>query len=340
MSGLLEVSDITKTFTVRRRGRRQRVAAVRGVSFTLEHGVTLGLVGESGSGKSTAARLILRLIPADSGEVILRGQNVLAASTKELRIIQRRMPMVFQDPYSSLDPTWLIGDILTEPELLVRSMSRKEQRKRARELIDMVGLPASFVDRYPYELSGGQRQRIAIARALGCTPELVVCDEAVAALDVSTRASIIGLLQDLQDETGVGYLFISHDLALVQTISDYVAVMYLGQIVESGPTESVYRAPGHPYTRALIDAVPVPDPVIQRKKKRIEVTGEIPSAMNIPSGCTFRTRCPFATDLCEQLEPPAVKVAPDQFANCHYATAYEEDTMASALPSTWRLNGD
>ncbi|PRZ44023.1 oligopeptide transport system ATP-binding protein [Antricoccus suffuscus] len=331
MSSLLEVTDLSKTFKVRRRGKKQQVAAVRGVSFTLDESTTLGLVGESGSGKSTAARLMLRLIPADSGSVMLRGTDVMAAGTKQMRTIQRSMPMVFQDPYSSLDPTWLIGDIVTEPEMLADTLTRGNRRTRAKELIDLVGLPSSFVDRYPYELSGGQRQRIAIARALGCKPELVVADEAVAALDVSTRASIIGLLQDLQQETGVGYLFISHDLALVQTISDYVAVMYLGQIVEFGPTADVYSTPGHPYTRALIDAVPVPDPVVQRQKERIRVTGEIPSALNIPSGCTFRTRCPFATDLCTQQEPPRIQVGEEQFATCHYATPYHGTSQSSGV---------
>lgn len=318
---LLEVTDLSKTFTTRRRGKRQRVSAVRGVSLRLDRGETLGLVGESGSGKSTTARLVLRLIPADTGSVTIQGQDVMAAGTSELRTLQRKMPMVFQDPYSSLDPTWLIGDILTQPEMLTRTLSRAEQRARATELIDLVGLPASFVHRYPYELSGGQRQRVAIARALACTPDLIICDEALAALDVSTRASVLGLLQDLQAETGVGYLFISHDLSLVEAVSDHVAVMYLGQVVEHGPTAAVYASPGHPYTRALIDAVPLPDPVAQRKKERLHVSGEVPSALDIPSGCTFRSRCPYATELCFT-EPPSVQVGPGQFASCHYATPF------------------
>ncbi len=320
---LLEVTDLSKTFTTRRRRRRQKVFAVRGVSLRLDRGETLGLVGESGSGKSTTARLVLRLIPADTGTVTIHGQDVMTAGTRELRTLQRKMPMVFQDPYSSLDPTWLIGDILTQPEMLTRRMSRAEQRQRATQLIDLVGLPASFIHRYPYELSGGQRQRIAIARALGCKPDLVICDEALAALDVSTRASVLGLLQDLQVETGVGYLFISHDLALVEAVSDHVAVMYLGQVVEHGPTEAVYASPGHPYTQALIDAVPLPDPVAQRRKERLQLSGEVPSALDIPSGCTFRSRCPYATELC-LTEPPSVQVGPGQYASCHYAKPTEQ----------------
>lgn len=337
MTYLLEATDLSKTFKTRRRGRKQLVSAVRGVSFTLERGKTLGIVGESGSGKSTTARLVLRLIEADEGSVKLDGAEVLESKPKDLRRLQRRMPMVFQDPYSSLDPTWLVGDIVTEAAALEQDLRGRLRRERAEELLQMVGLPESFADRYPYELSGGQRQRVAIARALSCEPDLVVCDEAVAALDVSTRASIISLLQELQAKHGAGYLFISHDLTLVQAISDDVAVMYLGRIVEQGPTRLVYERPAHPYTRALIDAVPVPDPKVQRQKERLKVAGEVPSALNVPPGCAFNTRCPFATEICREQEPPYLEVDPGRFTACHHAEriagTLAGDEISSAIGS-------
>lgn len=335
MMPILECDDLTKTFTMRRRGRKVAVSAVRGVSLRLDRGTTLGIVGESGSGKSTTARLILRLIEADSGSVRVGGTDVFAADSRALRALQRRMPMVFQDPNSSLDPTWLIGDIVTEGAALEHDLSSAGRHERAVELLDSVGLPASFADRYPYELSGGQRQRVAIARALGCEPQVMVCDEAVAALDVSTRASVISLLQRLQSETGVGYLFISHDLTLVEAISDAIAVMYLGQVVEFGPTDRVYETPAHPYTRALIDAVPVPDPAVQRSKPHVAVRGEVPSAMNVPDGCTFHSRCPFATDVCRAVVPELREVRPGQRAACHHS-----DDLLARLASSTPIQGD
>ncbi|MFC4948936.1 ABC transporter ATP-binding protein [Pseudonocardia sp. GCM10023141] len=321
MTELLQVHGLAKSFPARRSGfgrPRAWVHAVRDVSFTLDRGRTLGVVGESGSGKSTAARLLLGLVRADTGAVHLDGTDVLAARGPALHGLRRRMPMVFQDPYSSLDPTWVVRDIVTEPLRLTGERDRATLGARAGELLELVGLAPEFARRYPHELSGGQRQRIALARALACEPDLVVLDEAVAALDVSTRAGIIGLLQDLQERLGVAYLFISHDLALVRVVSHDIAVMYLGRIVETGPTEAVYADPAHPYTRALIAAAPVPDPVVQRRRERPPVRGEVPSALAVPSGCTFHTRCPLATEICRTTEPPEVAIAPGHSAACHH----------------------
>ncbi|WP_033439361.1 ABC transporter ATP-binding protein [Saccharothrix sp. NRRL B-16314] len=318
---LLDVRGLAKSFPAKRSGllgRRAWVHAVRDVSFTIERGRTLGVVGESGSGKSTAARLLSGLVRPDSGSVRLDGVDVLAARGARLRALRRRMPMVFQDPYSSLDPTWLVRDIVTEPLRLVGQRDRRTLTARADELLELVGLTSAFGRRYPHELSGGQRQRIALARALACDPDLVVLDEAVAALDVSTRAGVIGLLQDLQDRLGVAYLFISHDLALVRVVSHDVAVMYLGRVVESGPTAQVYADPAHPYTRALIAAAPVPDPVVQQSRPRPPVRGEVPSALAVPTGCSFHPRCPLATDLCRTTEPPLVEQALGHTAACHH----------------------
>lgn len=329
MEPVLECKDLTKTFTVRRQGKKAKVAAVRGVSLSLPRGTTTGIVGESGSGKSTAARLMLRLIEADSGSVKLGGVEVMHAKKKDLRKLRRRMPMVFQDPYSSLDPTWLIADLLTEGLDQEVKLTANERHEKAEELLRSVGLPVAFAERYPYELSGGQRQRVAIARALACDPEVVVCDEAVAALDVSTRASVIILLQELQERTGVSYLFISHDLTLVEAISDNIAVMYLGRIVEQGPTAMVYDTPAHPYTRGLIDAVPVPDPAVQRTRERIEVEGEVPSALDVPPGCTFSSRCPFAVDRCRTEVPEMREIRPGQQAACHRSEELLETLSAT-----------
>lgn len=312
---LLQVEGLAKSFRVRRGGR---VHAVREVSFSIERGRTLGVVGESGSGKSTAARLLLGLVRPDRGRVTLDGEDVLAARGDRLHALRRRMPMVFQDPYSSLDPTWMIRDIVTEPLRLDGVRDRGRLAARAVELLELVGLAPAFAQRYPHELSGGQRQRIALARALACEPELIVLDEAVAALDVSTRAGIIGLLQDLQERLGLSYLFISHDLALVRVVAHDLAVMYLGRIVESGPTDLIYAHPAHPYTRALIAAAPVPDPEVQRRRQRPPVRGEVPSALAVPSGCAFHPRCPLATEVCRTTAPPTVDLLGGHAADCHH----------------------
>lgn len=265
---LLEVNNLSKTFVMRGSKGKRKVAAVQDVSFSLDRGEVLGVVGESGSGKSTTVRLLLGLITPDEGTVTLDGVDVLGARGKELRLLRRRMPMVFQDPYSSLDPSWLIGDIISEPMMLNGVTSASVRRARVAELLEQVSLPTSFASRYTYELSGGQRQRIAIARALACDPELIICDEALSALDVSNQASMLRLLLRLKREQGVAILFIGHDLAMVRSISDKVAVMYQGRVLEYGETESVYNSPQSPYTRALIDAAPIPDPKVQRARKR------------------------------------------------------------------------
>ncbi|MFF4776645.1 ABC transporter ATP-binding protein [Microtetraspora fusca] len=323
---LLDVEGVAKSFPARR--RKAVVRAVRDVSFRLDRGQTLGVVGESGSGKSTTARLVLGLIRPDAGRVHLDGMDVLAARGDRLHALRRRMPMVFQDPYSSLDPTWTVRDIVTEPVRLGRRRDRAVPATRAAELLELVGMAPAFAQRYPHELSGGQRQRVAIARALACDPDLVALDEAVAALDVSTRAGIIGLLQDLQTSLGVAYLFISHDLALVRLVSHEVAVMYLGRIVERGPTERVYAAPAHPYTRALISAVPVPDPVVQRNRTRPPVLGEVPSALAVPSGCAFHPRCPLATDICRTIDPPVVDLDDGHAAACHHVALITKEGVS------------
>ncbi|MBC3191118.1 ATP-binding cassette domain-containing protein [Pseudonocardia sp. C8] len=322
MSPLLEVDGLAKAFPARSGIGRRRVwvRAVRDVSFTLERGRTLGVVGESGSGKSTAARLLLGLVRPDRGTVRLGGDDVLAARGDRLHALRRRMPMVFQDPYSSLDPTWTVRDIVTEPLRLDGVRDRARLGDRAQELLDLVGLGPAFAQRYPHELSGGQRQRIALARALACEPDLVVLDEAVAALDVSTRAGIIGLLQNLQEQLGLSYLFISHDLALVRVVAHDLAVMYLGRIVERGPTDRVYAEPAHPYTRSLIAAAPVPDPEVQRRRERPPVRGEVPSALAIPDGCAFHPRCPLATDVCRTSPPPTIGLPGGHVADCHHTT--------------------
>jgi len=322
---LLAVDGLAKSFPARRTGfgrPRAYVHAVRDVSFSIERGRTLGVVGESGSGKSTTARLLLGLVRPDTGTVTLDGVDVLSARGDRLHALRRRMPMVFQDPYSSLDPTWQVRDIVTEPAVLAGERDRDALAGRAEELLTLVGLAPAFAQRYPHELSGGQRQRIALARALACDPDLIVLDEAVAALDVSTRAGIINTLTDLQERLGVAYLFISHDLALVRVVSHELAVMYLGRIVERGPAEEVYAHPAHPYTRALIAAAPVPDPVVQKARERPPVRGEVPSALAVPSGCAFHPRCPLATDICRTTEPPVVPLATghgaDHTAACHH----------------------
>ena len=319
-SALLRVEGLAKAFPARSGfGRRKAwVHAVRDVSFTIGRGRTLGVVGESGSGKSTAARLLLGLVRPDRGSVRLDGEDVLGARGDRLLALRRRMPMVFQDPYSSLDPTWVVRDIVTEPLRLEGVRDRGRLAARAEELLELVGLAPAFAQRYPHELSGGQRQRIALARALACEPDLVVLDEAVAALDVSTRAGIIGLLQDLQERLGISYLFITHDLALVRVVAHDLAVMYLGRIVESGPTERIYDRPAHPYTRALIAAAPVPDPVVQRNRVRPPVRGEVPSALAVPDGCAFHPRCPLATDVCRTTPPPPVVLPDGHVADCHH----------------------
>ena len=298
-------------------GRRKRLHAVNGASFEIAPGQTLGLVGESGSGKSTIGLSIMRLIEPWSGKVTLGGTDVTGVSRKDVRTLRRRMQMVFQDPYSSLNPSMTVAQLLEEPLVIHRDMPKTERAAMVGQMLESVGLHAGYAVRYPHEFSGGQRQRIAIARAMILHPELVVLDEPVSALDVSTQSQILNLLKAIQGASGTAFLLVAHDLSVVRLMSPNVAVMYLGEIVEAGPSARVYDAPAHPYTAALISAVPFPDPERQRNATRIILRGDLPSPLNPPSGCRFRTRCPFAMEICTNEAPPAVAVEGGGTAACH-----------------------
>jgi oligopeptide transport system ATP-binding protein len=301
---VLEVAGITKTFPAKRDllGRvQERVHAVVDVDLEVAPGETLGLVGESGSGKSTLGRLVLRLIDPDHGRIVLDGEDITTSTGTALRRARRKMHMVFQDPFSSLDPSWLVADIVGEPLRAHLKLRGSQLDERVSDLLTSVGLEPAHRRRYAYEFSGGQRQRIAIARALAVEPDLVVCDEPVSALDVSTQAQVLALLEDLQSRMGLSYLFIAHDLAVVHHVSDRIAVMYLGRIVESAAAKEVYESPRHPYTAALLSAIPHPDP--RARQERILLTGEIPSPIHPPAGCRFHPRCPHAMDICTRVEP-------------------------------------
>jgi oligopeptide/dipeptide ABC transporter ATP-binding protein len=298
-------------------GRSGSLRAVRDVGFEIGERETLGLVGESGSGKSTTGRAMLRLVEPTRGIVRLDGEDITALKGQELRAARRRMQMVFQDPYSSLDPSMVVGESIAEPLDTHDRLSRTERSRRVEDLLDHVGLSKRYGQRYPYEFSGGQRQRLAIARAIALNPRLLVCDEAVSALDVSTQNQILNLLEDLQSEFRLSYLFIAHDLAVVRHIAHRVAVMYLGEIVETGPTDRLFDRPAHPYTEALLSAVPVPNPRRQRERERIILTGEIPDAANPPSGCAFHTRCPHVMEICRTVAPPPVDAPGGGTVRCH-----------------------
>jgi oligopeptide transport system ATP-binding protein len=302
---LLEIRNLKKHFPVgqalfsRNKGA---VKAVDGVNLTVEEGETLGLVGESGCGKSTLGRAILRLIEPTSGEVFFEGKNLLAMSQRELRDMRRQMQIIFQDPYASLNPRMRVGDIVGEGLEIHKLAKGKAKRERVIELLRQVGLREDHYGRYPHEFSGGQRQRIGIARALGVSPKFIVCDEPVSSLDVSIQAQIINLLQELQEKMHLTYLFISHDLRVVEHISHRVAIMYLGKVVEIAQSETIYRDAKHPYTRALLSSVPMPD--MDRKKERVLLQGDVPSPVNPPSGCSFHPRCAYREAICDQIEPP------------------------------------
>ncbi len=306
---LLDVKDLQVHFGAGgglfSRSKDGPVKAVDGVSFSIRRGETLGLVGESGCGKSTTGRAVLHLVRPTGGSVDFAGQNLSDLDERGLRAARRQMQMVFQDPYASLNPRMTVGEAIAEPIRVHRIRTgAADVRRRVDELLEMVGLGARFASRYPHEFSGGQRQRIGIARALAVEPSFVVCDEPVSALDVSIQAQVINLLKDLQKDLGLTYLFIAHGLAVVKHISSRVAVMYLGKIVEVAPAADLYTAPAHPYTRSLLSAIPIPNPAVERKRRRIILRGEIPSPINPPAGCRFHTRCPIAIEKCALREPP------------------------------------
>ena len=316
---ILDVQNLKKYFPIRG-GLITRtvghVKAVDGISFKLRRGETLGIVGESGCGKSTAGRTILRLHDITDGKVIFKGEDLAKCSKKEMRAKRLQMQMVFQDPYASLNPRMTVGNIIGEALFDHKLMSKAEAREKVLETMEICGLPTYYINHYPHEFSGGQRQRIGIARSLILNPELIVCDEPVSALDVSIQSQIINLLGDLQERNNFSYIFISHDLSVVEYISNRVAVMYLGNIVEMADKNEIFDNPLHPYTKALMSAIPVPDPT--RKRDRIILSGDLPSPSNPPSGCKFRTRCPYATEKCAQEAPEYRDVGNEHFVACHY----------------------
>ena len=309
---LVSVRGLVKHFPVE--GSDDVVRAVDGVSFEILAGETLGLVGESGCGKSTVGRCLLRLIEPTSGHIYFEGADVLALSKKALREIRREMQIIFQDPYASLNPRMKIGDIVAEPLVIHKQGTKSERRDRVAALLGRVGLDPDYMNRYAHEFSGGQRQRIGVARSLALNPKLIVADEPVSALDVSVQAQVVNLLQELQEEFGLTYLFISHGLAVVEHISTRVAVMYLGRIVEIASAEELYAQPLHPYTQALLSAIPIPDP--KQKRKRIILEGDVPTPINPPSGCRFRTRCPIAIEDCAHIDPELREVTPGHHVAC------------------------
>jgi oligopeptide transport system ATP-binding protein len=319
---LVRVENLVKHFPITRGVLVQRqvgaVKAVDGISFDIRKGETLGLVGESGCGKSTTGRTIIQLYRATSGKVYLEDKELTNLKGEGLRQLRRNMQIIFQDPYASLNPRMSVGDIVGEPlEVHGIMKNRKERRERVQELLSLVGLNPYFINRYPHEFSGGQRQRIGVARALALQPRFIVCDEPISALDVSIQAQVVNLLEDLQDKFDLTYLFIAHDLSMVRHISDRTAVMYLGKVVELTTRNELYQNPLHPYTKALLSAVPIPDPIAERQRQRIILTGDVPSPVNPPSGCHFHPRCSIAQDICKINNPLWREAAPDHWVACH-----------------------
>ncbi len=318
---IIEVDNLTKYFPITHGLIFQRkigdVQAVDGVSFTIKEGETLGLVGESGSGKTTVGRTILQLYRPTAGSVYFRGEDLTKLEGKELRSARRYMQMVFQDPYASLNPRLSVGNIVVEPLEIHGIGNKKSREMRVEQVLELVGLDPSFINRYPHEFSGGQRQRIGVARALVLEPEFIVLDEPISALDVSIQAQVVNLLEELQERLGLTYLFIAHDLSMVRHISDRVAVMYLGKIVELAPRDELFNNPLHPYTQALMSAVPIPDPRKEAQRQRTILEGDIPSPVNPPSGCRFHTRCPVRVDICDKQEPEWREVEPEHWVACH-----------------------
>lgn len=320
---LLEVQNLKQYFPVKREKLLQpklSVKAVDDISFTLREGETLSIVGESGCGKSTTGRAILRLDEPTAGKVLYNGKNILDLSKKDLRSLRGELQVIFQDPFASLNPRQTIQQILSEAMSIQNSVQKELRNDRMRELMRLVGLPEEALSRHPHEFSGGQRQRIGIARALAVNPKLIICDEAVSALDVSIQAQILNLLKRLQRQLNLTFLFISHDLSVVRHISDRVMVMYLGKVVEIAPKHALFNQPTHPYTRALLSSIPVPNPKVQNE--RILLSGDVPSPIDPPSGCRFHTRCPFATELCSNKEPETVEVQNGHHVACHYANDF------------------
>ncbi len=314
---LIEIRNLKKYFNI---GKGQSLKAVNDISLDIKQGETLGVVGESGCGKSTAGRTILRLYEPTEGSVNFNGTNIYSLSGSKMKALRREMQMIFQDPYASLNPRMTISDIIGEA-LDVHKLvhSKAERKRRIEDLLDLVGLNPDHVTRYPHEFSGGQRQRIGIARALAVDPKFIICDEPISALDVSIQAQVVNLLQELQSKMGLTYLFIAHDLSMVKHISDRVAVMYLGKVVEIAESGELYANPSHPYTKALLSAIPIPDPEVEAARERIVLKGDLPSPVNPPSGCHFRTRCPLASEKCAAVEPPLVETRPGHWTACHYA---------------------
>ena len=318
---LLDVRGLQMHFPVSKgvifQSKVGEIKAVDGVSFQIMRGETLGLVGESGCGKTTIGRCILQLLKPTGGEVRFRGEDLTQLSGKEMRPLRKELQVIFQDPYGSLNPRMTVGSIVEEPLIIHKIGDRNERKNRMQELFEVVGLNPNMMDRYPYEFSGGQRQRIGIARALAVNPTFIVCDEPVSALDVSIQAQVINLLRSLQERFDLTYLFIAHDLSVVRHISDRVAVMYLGKIVEITGRDELYRDPKHPYTRALLSAVPIPDPVVEASRERIILTGDVPSPIDPPKGCSFHPRCPFAMDVCREITPVLKPTSEGHSVACH-----------------------
>jgi oligopeptide/dipeptide ABC transporter ATP-binding protein len=334
---LLQVRDVVQEFEVRGYGgvKAGVVHAVSGVSFDIRERETLGVVGESGSGKSTLVRSILQAPPPKSGQVTFRGADLTTRSRRALLDARRHMQTVFQDPFGSLDPKWTVSSIVQEPLDAYKIGTRVARRRRAAELLDLVGLsPTTYASRRPTELSGGQCQRVAIARALALDPSLLICDEAVSSLDVLSQAQVLNLFEELRAELGLAYLFVAHDLALVRQVSDRVAVMYLGRICEIGPSRSLFAAPRHHYTNALLDAIPSPTPVAREQRRRAPIKGEVPSPIDPPSGCRFRTRCPRAEEICALETPQMTEVGVDHAVACHFPVPVQENQAAVAAGRT------
>jgi oligopeptide/dipeptide ABC transporter ATP-binding protein len=327
---LIEIKNLKKYFNTE---GRTSLKAVNDISFSIQRGETIGMVGESGCGKSTAGRTILRLYEPTAGQVFFEGENIYKVSEKKMKSLRRDMQMIFQDPYASLNPRMTVEDIIGEAIDIHRLASGQGRKERITELLQLVGLKPEHINRFPHEFSGGQRQRIGIARALAVKPKFIICDEPISALDVSIQAQVVNLLKKLQKELGLTYLFIAHDLSMVKYISDRVAVMYLGKIVEFSSSVDLYAKPLHPYTKALLSAVPIPDPNVETERKRIILKGDVPSPLNPPNGCHFRTRCPIATDKCARVVPTFRQYRPNHWVACHYVEDDGTTLLSDKKPS-------